>query len=90
MAIREEVQQLVDGLSESELVWTRCFIKDLSSGHDDARAALDALLANCEDDDEPLTEEDLRAVEESRQAYRRGEFITHGELIRRRLVRQGR
>lgn len=39
-------------------------------------------LANAPEDDEPLTEEDERAIEEAREQVRRGEVLTHEEVRR--------
>jgi hypothetical protein len=39
-------------------------------------------LANAPEDDEPLTEEDERAIEEAREEVRRGEVLTHEEVRR--------
>lgn len=48
-----------------------------------ARDPLDELLANAPEDDEPLTEEDLAAIERTRAAIARGELVPHEEVVRR-------
>jgi hypothetical protein len=42
-------------------------------------------LENAPIDDEPLTDEDERAIEEAREQVRRGEVLTHDEVRRRWL-----
>jgi hypothetical protein len=48
---------------------------------DEASAAL--TLLSVPDDDEPVTDEDLIAIREGREAYARGEFVTDDDLKRR-------
>ena len=43
-------------------------------------------LENAPIDDEPLTDEDERAIEEAREQVRRGEVLTHDEVRRRWLA----
>jgi len=52
------------------------------------RDPLDELLANAPEDDEPLTEEDLAAIERTRTAIARGELIPHEEVVARSRERQ--
>jgi hypothetical protein len=40
-------------------------------------------LSEAPEDDEPVTEEDLAAIREGREAYARGEYVTDDELKRR-------
>lgn len=84
MTIREEVQQLVDGLSDERLLAARCLLAGLVHEHELDGDALRARVAMCEEDDEPVTEDEMRVAEESWQAYLRGEGIPHDELMRRR------
>jgi len=63
---RDELRQLIDTLPDDRL--------------DEARAALTIL--NVPDDDEPITPEDLEAIARGREAYRRGELISHDEVKR--------
>lgn len=65
---RDELRKIVDELPDDRL--------------DEARAAL--ALLNIPDDDEPVTAEELEAVAQGREAYRRGETIP-GEVVRREL-----
>lgn len=72
---REQLRELVDTLPDDLL--------------DDARLAITALanapfrpLSEAPEDDEPLTDEEIAALDEGHEEYLRGETIS-GELIRR-------
>ena len=72
---RERLHEMLDDLPEDLL--------------DDAEAAIAALaappyrpLSEAPEDDEPLTDEDIRALEEGHQEYLRGELIPHDEAMR--------
>jgi len=72
---RERIQQLLKTIPDERLR--------------DAEAALEylsdpVLLAclNAPEDDEPTTAEDLEALAETREAYRRGETISHEDVKR--------
>jgi hypothetical protein len=60
---KERIHQLIDQVSDEEAEELELVIK----------------LALISEDDEPETEEERRAVEESKAAYRRGEVITAGD-----------
>ncbi|MGE3269399.1 MAG: hypothetical protein AB7P40_11675 [Chloroflexota bacterium] len=64
---RERLHELLDRMPEDRLA--------------EADAALTLLSAP--DDDEPVTDEDLAAIREGREAYARGEAVTNDELKRR-------
>ena len=63
---RQRLRELLDALPEERL--------------DEAAVALRALATP--EDDEPVTDEDLEAIREGREEYRRGETIP-GDVIRR-------
>ena len=72
---RERLRQLLDALPDDRL--------------DEAEAAIAALgapplrpLSEAPEDDEPLTDEDLEAIREGREAYARGETIPHDIAMR--------
>ena len=65
---RDELRKMVDELPDDRL--------------DEARLALAHL--NIPDDDEPTTAEDVEALAQGREEYRRGETIP-GDVVRREL-----
>ena len=65
---REQLQKMLDELPDDRL--------------DEARMAL--VLLNVPEDDEPITAEDLEALVDGRDEYRRGETIP-GHVVRREL-----
>lgn len=65
---RDELRKLLDQIPDDRL--------------DEARAALTQL--NVPDDDEPISAEDLEAIAQGREEYRRGETIP-GDAVRREL-----
>ncbi len=62
----------------------RAALPSESTSEDPFLAALEA----AELDDEPLTDEDIAAMEEGEAAFRRGEYVTLEEL-RNRLLGEG-
>ena len=68
MSTRERVHQMVDRLSESDLLAVRRMLDGLL-----AVDPLQALLDEAPEDDEPETDEDRQAVAEGLAAYARGE-----------------
>jgi predicted transcriptional regulator len=62
---RDDLRALVDTLPDDLLDEAEAFIRDLA----------------IPDDDEPYTDEDLAAIAEGREEYRRGETIPHGAAI---------
>ena len=75
MTTREALYRLVDSIPDSQL--------------DDARKALEPLadpvltaLAIAPYDDEPETDEERAPVQEAREGYRRGEWVSSEELHR--------
>ncbi len=77
---RVELHALVDALPDGELAEAKRYLTGLNT-HDDP-----ALLAQY--DDEPLTEEDVAAIEDGQAAIARGEYVTDEELGRL-LEREG-
>ncbi|HEX5939880.1 MAG TPA: hypothetical protein VFZ12_05935, partial [Dehalococcoidia bacterium] len=51
----------------------------------DLNDPLSRLLEEAEEDDEPLTEEDLKAIEEAHEDIRQGRVVSHEEARRRLL-----
>lgn len=78
---RERIHQLVGELPEGELPNVERFLRQRQDRHDPVR---DALL-NAPEDDEPLTPEDVAAIQEGLDAIERGETVSHHE-VRRRLL----
>ncbi len=73
-ADREDLHRLIDELPDDSLghvVWL------LRRARDPMLVLLDA----APEDDEPLTAEDVAAIEEARECYRRGEVVSLDELI---------
>jgi hypothetical protein len=64
---REQLHTMIDALPAEQF--------------DAARHAL--YLLTIPEDDEPLTDEDLEAIKEGREAYLRGEAIPHEGAMRR-------
>jgi predicted transcriptional regulator len=75
VATREALHQLIDGLPDESLDEAA---RRLSPPYPDPvlRAALLAPI-----NDEPLTDEDIAAIEEGRQQIARGEFVTNEEVM---------
>ncbi len=76
MATREDLHALVDWLPEC--VWEEANETMLAQlkKHDPVRYA----LFTAPEDDEPLTEEEIAAIDEAYQAIERGEIISDEEL----------
>ena len=66
--IREQLRRMLEELPDDSI--------------DEARMAM--ALLNIPDDDEPTTAEDLEALAQGREEYRRGETIP-GDVVRREL-----
>ena len=73
---RAELHALVDALPDGELTEAKRYLTGLNT-HDDP-ALRTALLAPL--DDEPLTEEEIAAIEEAKQELARGDYVTDEEL----------
>ncbi|HET9209201.1 MAG TPA: hypothetical protein VFR03_02320 [Thermoanaerobaculia bacterium] len=82
MTARERLRALVDDLPEEEVQATLRFVEHLHELESDPvlMALREAPL-----DDEPLTDEDLTAIEEAREDIAQGRLISHEEIRRRFL-----
>ena len=77
MTAKDKLRQAVDELTELEAEETLAFIASRRE-----RDPIVEAFENAPLDDEPFTEEDERALEDGREAYRRGETFTLDELRR--------
>jgi len=82
MTVRQRLHILVEDLPEKEVHAALRFLEYLHSSEDDP--ILSALNA-APPDDEPVTEEDLAALEEAWEDVRQGRVISHKEVRRRAL-----
>ena len=78
---KDKLRQAVEDLSELEAEAALAYIAQRRE-----RDPVIEAFENAPLDDEPVTEEEERALEESREAYRRGETYT-AEQIRQELGR---
>jgi hypothetical protein len=81
---KSELHRLVDELPDTEAIPAQRFLEYLRDMHGENDAVLRS-LANAPADDEPLTPEDLAAIEEARVAYRRGHYVSADEAKRELL-----
>ena len=72
---RERLHEALDLLLEERL-------KDAETALTSLLDPVALALLNAPEDDETVTEEDLSDLEATRQAYRRGETISHEEMRR--------
>jgi len=77
---RSQLHALVDTLPDTELTEAKRYLTGLSTVDDPPLRA--ALLAPI--DDEPLTEEEIAAVEEAKEELARGEYLTM-DAVKREL-----
>jgi hypothetical protein len=80
--IRDEAHELVDALSDDELVAAHRYLGFLRSDYTDL---LEWVLDTAPVDDEPTTPEEEAAVEEAREDVRQGRTIPFEEIKRRYL-----
>jgi hypothetical protein len=78
-AIKQQIIDLVDEVPEQAQAILLSVVRHLTSP--DAKAFVTAEDAPY--DDEPVTPEDVAAIEEGKRAVARGEFITQAELRRK-------
>ena len=78
-ATKERLHELVDALPESEVEKAKRYLECLVS--DECDAFLQA-LRDAPEDDEPLTEGELKAIEEGRKAVARGETTPLEDVMR--------
>lgn len=74
--IRSEVHEEIDRMTEKELLGLKEFLATFPD-------RVGAMLRNAPVDDEPVTEEDLRAIAESQEWFRRngGKGIPHDQVV---------
>lgn len=85
MEVRQALHTLVDELPEPELPAAKRFLEYLRhQAADTLRRVLDAAPL----DDEPVTEDDLRAIREGFEEQVRGETVSHEEV--KRLLREAK
>jgi len=77
MTPRDELHSIIDSMSEENLAAARKALAPLADPV--WMAMLDAPI-----DDEPLTDEDVQALEEGREDARHGRTVTLDELMARR------
>ncbi len=78
MVSREEVKSLIDDLSDYELDAVRHYIQSLHPSDDPVASA----LADVPVDDEPATDDDLSAIEESDADIDAGRVVSMEQLKR--------
>jgi hypothetical protein len=72
---RERLHELLDDVPDDRLAEVEAAIADAAAPY--------RPIEDVPEDDEPLTQEDLEAIREGREAYARGECISDDELKRR-------
>ncbi len=74
--IRNEVHEEIDRMTEKELLGLKEFLATFPD-------RVGAMLRNAPVDDEPVTEEDLRAIAESQEWFRQngGRGIPHDQVV---------
>jgi predicted transcriptional regulator len=82
MTDRERLHDLVEDLPESEVHAALRFIEYLRRSENDPVLAA---LRDARPDDEPLTEEDVAALEEAYEDLAQGRVVAHEEARRRLL-----
>jgi hypothetical protein len=78
-ATKQRLHELVDALPEDEIEPAKKYLESLVSKECDP--VLQEFL-NAPEDDEPLTEEELKAIEEGEEAIARGETRDLDEVLR--------
>ena len=73
---RQEIKDLIDGLPDLELHAVKRFIQYIRDMDDPVLR----IMAEAPWDDEPVTEEDLEAIEESNRDIAAGRVISHQDL----------
>jgi len=82
MATKVDLHQLVDQLPDDEVTAAKRFLEYLRDTHDDP--VLRSLI-EAPEDDEPLTAEDIAAIEEGKADIRAGRYLTAQEAKRQLL-----
>lgn len=88
-AIKKEIHQLVDKLPERDLHAAKRFLQYLASLKEREEDPVLKALKNAPWDDEPLTEEDIKALEEAHEDVKAGRIVSHEEAKRLLLGKKG-
>jgi predicted transcriptional regulator len=80
ISIREQLHELVDELPENQLAAAARYLEHLRAA--EPRPSLEEVLANAPYDDEPLTDEELAAIDEGFADIAAGRVISDEELHR--------
>jgi hypothetical protein len=80
--IKDELHRIIDSLTPEETIAARHYLKYLLSVASRKRQDIRQVLANAPYDDEPLTEEDIRDIEEARKDIENGETVSMDEVKR--------
>ena len=83
MTERERLRELVEDLPESEVHAALRFVEYLRHSEDDDPVL--KALRDAPPDDEPLTEEDIAALQEAYEDLAQGRVVSHEEARRRLL-----
>ena len=84
-AVKRQIKDLIDGMPPEELLVIKRFIQYV-------RDMEDPFLRNMAEapwDDEPLTDEDIAALEEGKEDIKAGRLISHEEIMREFGLRGG-
>lgn len=76
VVLKEQIHSLVDGLAEKDLIAAKRFLAYLWNTRDPLRQS----LMEAPYDDEPLSKEDIAALDEAWEAVARGEVYTDEQL----------
>lgn len=82
MSTKTDLHHLVDELPEAEVTVAKRFLEYLRDTHEDP--VLRSLMAAPEED-EPVTAEDIAAIEQGRGDIRAGRYLTSAEAKRQLL-----
>lgn len=84
-AVKRQIKDLIDGMPPEELLVIKRFIQYV-------RDMEDPFLRNMAEapwDDEPLTDEDIAALEEGKEDVKAGRLVSHEEIMREFGLRGG-
>ena len=76
MDIRSEIHEEIDRMPDKEVIGLKKFLKTYPT-------PLDAALRNAPPAKEPLTEEEIRLIEEGEEWLKHNKGIPHEEILRR-------
>lgn len=78
MVTKEEVHKLVDRLEQDDLEVAALYLKNLSESTDPFRKFLESVP----EEDEPLSEEEAKAIDEAKAETARGEVYSFEDMRR--------